>query len=62
MNTTDGRLYIWNGTSWFEPTNNQAGPTGPTGASGLSITGPTGPTGASVSVGKTIAMAMVFGG
>lgn len=39
MNTTDGRLYVWNGYSWFEPTNNQAGPPGPSGS-------PTGPTGA----------------
>ena len=38
MNTTDGRLYIYNGTSWFEPTNNQAGPTGPSGV--VSVTGP----------------------
>jgi hypothetical protein len=43
------------------------GPTGPTGTTGASITGPTGaigptgPTGASVSIGKTIAMAMIFG-
>jgi hypothetical protein len=51
MNTTDGRLYIYNGTSWFEPTNNQAGPTGPTG-----------PAGASPSVGKIIAISLVFGG
>lgn len=43
FNTTDGRLYIWNGTSWFEPTNNQAGPTG----AASTVAGPTGPTGAS---------------
>jgi hypothetical protein len=51
LNTEDGRLYIYNGSVWFEPTNNQAGPTGAAGA-----------TGPSPSVGKIIAMAIVFGG
>lgn len=57
MNTTDGRLYIWNGYSWFEPSMNMAGPSGATGA-----TGPTGPTGPAPSVGKIIAISLVFGG
>jgi hypothetical protein len=48
FNTADGRLYVYNGSAWFEPTNNQEGPTGPVGPS--------------PSAGKIIAMAIVFGG
>ena len=60
LNTNDGRLYVYDGTTWFEPTNNQEGPTGPTGATGATgpagtdgVTGPTGPTGPSGTNGAT---------
>jgi hypothetical protein len=38
LNTNDGRLYVYDGTTWFEPTNNQEGPAGATGATGATGT------------------------
>ena len=80
LNTTDGRLYSYSGTEWFEPYNNQQGVQGTQGLQGTSgSNGTQGTTGiqgsggtngtqgvqgttGTASVGKIIAMAIVFGG
>ena len=55
--TVGDRTWQWTGDVWESvPTLGPTGPTGPDGA-----TGPTGPTGPEPSVGKVIAMAIVFG-
>lgn len=41
VNTTDGRVYAWDGTEWFEPYNNLLGQTGTQGPSGvINVTAP----------------------
>ena len=51
FNTNTGRLYIWTGTEWVEPTNNQAG------ASTVSLTG-----GSTVTAGSTSVVPLVLKG
>jgi len=66
--TANSKTWVWNGTSWVNDSAGDTGPTGPAGPTGSTgSTGPTGPAGAtgptgpSVSTGKAIAMAIVFG-
>lgn len=48
FNTSDNKLYYWNGTSWV---STALGSTGPTGSVG--VTGPTGPTGSAGQTGSS---------